>query len=166
MEKAWETKAALYELLAKTFVYTEREIIEALVAGDYSEALVELIEANGLQVDFEDAADCSLSCYCGNEADKTFHCLRKEYTRLYVGAQGPLIIPYAGTWKSAQCGQIPLLFVGKDSMAIERFMRASGIVQAPDTNNPLDHIGSMLEFLMYLSIRQVGISETLTKSKC
>ena len=42
--------------------------------------------------------------------------------------------------------------VGAESMAIERFMRRCGVGQPEGTNEPLDHVASLLEFLYYLCL--------------
>ena len=157
MKKTWESKAALYELLAKSFLFTQLEIVEALVSGEYSEALIELLEINGLQAECAGVEIDRLDNYKGASSDEVLHTLRREYTRLYIGTRSPIIFPYAGAWYAEKKGQKPLLFVGKESMAIERFMRACGIVQAEGTNEPLDHIGSMLEFLMHLCMLKKGL---------
>jgi len=161
MEKTWESKAALYELLAKTFLFTQRELIEALVSGEYHDALIELLEKNGLQEAPADVKTDRLSRYSGSDVDEVFHALRREYTRLFIGVRDPLIFPYAGAWYALNRGQKPLLFVGKESMAIERFMRRCGVVQPEETNEPLDHIGSMLEFLMHLGLLKAGLLQPL-----
>jgi len=41
-------------------------------------------------------------------------------------------------------------------MAVERFLRSCGVGQPEGTNEPLDHIGSELEFLQYLSLLRAG----------
>lgn len=160
MEKTWEGRAALYELLAKTFLLTEREVVEALVSGDYGEALAELIAANDMQAGFEEAEDV-LSRYRRKDENDVFHALRREYTRLYIGSGGPLVVPYAGTWDALGRGLEPLLFVSGGSMEVERFMRAFGIEHAGNSNDPLDHIGSMLEFLMHLCMLKAGLVKSL-----
>jgi TorA maturation chaperone TorD len=157
MEKTWESKAAIYELLAKSFLFIEREVVEALVSGEYNEALIELSEINGLSVSPADGGIDGLSRYLDLDADEVLHALRREYTRLYIGVRDPLIFPFAGAWDSVKRGKKPLLFVGKESMAIERFMRKCGIVQPEGTNEPLDHIGSMLEFLQHLCLLEAGL---------
>jgi TorA maturation chaperone TorD len=152
MDKTWESKAALYELLAKSFLLIEREVVEALVSGEYREALIELLEVNGLPTFPDDGGIDKLDRYLGIEADDAFHALRREHTRLYIGAGNTLVSPFAGVWDAEKRGQKPLLFVGKESMAIERFMRKCGIGQPEGTNEPLDHIGSVLEFLQHLCL--------------
>jgi TorA maturation chaperone TorD len=157
MEETWKNKAALYELLAKSFLFIEREVVEALVSGEYREALIELLEANDLPVSPSDVGADSLDRYAGTDVDEAFHALRREHTRLYIGTRDPLIFPFAGAWDAEKRGQKPLLFVGKESMTIERFMRKCGIVQPEGTNEPLDHIGSLLEFLQHLCLLRAGL---------
>ncbi|MCB7036822.1 TorD/DmsD family molecular chaperone [Eggerthella sinensis] len=157
MEKTWESKAALYELLAKTFLFTQREIVGALTSGEYQEALAEVTEINDLPKDWGECGANELNRYRGKDEDEAFHRMRKEYTRLYIGSRDPLIIPFAGTWEASQAGWKPLLFVGKKSMEIERFMRTCGIVRTGESNDPLDHIGSMLEFIMHLCMLNAGL---------
>ena len=157
MEKTGESKAALYELLAKSFLFTSREVADALVSGDYGEALAELVAANGLPASEGERAAGELDRYRGRDGDEVLHALRREYTRLYIGTRGPLIAPFAGTWDALEKGRKPLLFVGKESMEIERCMRRCGIAHAGKSNDPLDHIGSMLEFLMHLCTLEAGL---------
>ncbi len=156
MGKTWATRAALYELLSQTFLYTKRETVEALVTGEYQDALVELIIENGIVFSSNDT-DVDLQCYVGKDSEDTLHALRREHTRLFVGTRGPLVCPYAGMQDAKDKGQPPLLFVGKESMQIERFMRKCGVVHAGPSNDPLDHIGSMLEFLMHLCTIRSGL---------
>lgn len=157
MEKTWENKATLYELLAKTFLFTEREVACALISGDYGEALAELIAANNLEAGFGEREAGELHRYRDRDENEVFHALRREYTRLYIGSRYPLVIPFAGTREAVERGQDPLLFVGKKSMEVERFMRACGVKRVGETNDPLDNIGSMLEFLMHLCTLEAGL---------
>lgn len=150
---AWMNKATYYEFLSMPFRYVPKEMVKALISGEYSEAYEEIGLANGL--DSHVIADRrSLLCiYEDTEEEGTlFHQLRKEYTRLYIGRENPLVTPYAGVWASLEKGEKPLLMVGKESMAIERFMRKCGMGQPEGTNEPLDHIASLLEFLYFLCL--------------
>jgi len=157
MSGSWEGKAALYELLARTFLFTEREVADALVSGEYADAMAELAVAAGLGADLGREAKEALEPYLGMDGDGVFHDLRREYTRLYVGSKDPLVTPYAGVWAAKSRGRLPLLFVGKESMEIERFMRRCGMRRVGPSNEPVDHIGSMLEFLMHLCAVKAGI---------
>ncbi|MCL1798521.1 MAG: molecular chaperone TorD family protein [Eggerthellaceae bacterium] len=156
-EKTWRSRAALFELLAQSFLFTGRDLVGALVSGEYREALVELLDSNGLPTASAGIEIDRLDPYPGSDADAVFHALRKEYTRLYIGTRDPLVFPFAGASYARKKGQKPLLFVGKESMAIERFMRKCAVGQAEGTNEPLDHIGSMLEFLMHLCLLKAGL---------
>lgn len=147
----WINKAALYEILAQTYLFTTETLADAVRSGEYAEALAEIVELNGLKLTAKDVVE-PLNDYKGRNSDEVFHELRREYTRLFIGAKEPLITPYGGSWYALERGQKPILFVGKESMAVERFMRRCGTVQPEGTNEPLDHIGSELEFLQYLCL--------------
>lgn len=148
----WVNKAALCELLATSFAFTSEEAVAALVAGDYAEALKEIGSLNGMEGSFLDKQASALAEYVGRDEPDVLHRLRKEHTRLFVGGAKPLIIPYAGVWDARENGRPELLMVNAESMAIERFMRRCGIGQPAGTNEPLDHIASLLEFLYYLCL--------------
>jgi TorA maturation chaperone TorD len=158
-------QAALYELLAHAFLFTTKELAEALSSGEYADALAEIGAANGLDADVLALAADELAPYKDAEMDGLFHEVRTEYTRLFVGAPTPLVSPFAGVWWAHGAGVEPLLFVNKESMAVERFMRSCGIGQPQGTNEPLDHMGSELEFLQYLCLVSVDVlksSEAVT----
>jgi TorA maturation chaperone TorD len=154
-QQPWINKAALFEVAALAFLPTQQELAEALASGEYAEALAEIAEANGLvgaegRPLMEDLE--GLAAYEGAEVDALFHELRIEHTHLFVGAPKPFVSPFAGVWFAEEQGVEPLLFVNKESMAVERFLRSCGIGQPEGTNEPLDHIGSELEFLQYLCL--------------
>ena len=157
MGKTWESRAALYELLARTFLFTERDMASALVSGEYGEALLELLEVNGIGAGPWADLPGELERYREKDEDEVFHALRGEYTRLYLSPGSTPVVPYAGTWAALERGQKPLMFIGKESMAVERFMRKCGIARGGNSNDPLDHIGTMLEFLMHLCTLKAGI---------
>jgi TorA maturation chaperone TorD len=149
-DQKWINKAALFELLAASFLFTSEDLALALVSGDYDDALLEIGTANGLaKADLSKIVN-ELTIYHGAAKDDVFHELRQEYTRLFIGSPKPAVSPFAGIWYAEQVGVKPLLFVNKESMAVERFMRSCGIGQPKGTNEPLDHIGTELEFLQYL----------------
>jgi TorA maturation chaperone TorD len=174
-------KAALFEIEALAFLPTKRELSEALASGEYAEALIEIIEANALDTPTTatnnesaettghnplDTAPPSkplratieeeLAACQGADPDALFHELRIEHTHLFVGAPKPAVSPFAGVWFAEEQGVEPLLFVNKESMDVERFYRSCGVGQPEGTNEPLDHIGSELEFLQYLCLLRAG----------
>lgn len=152
MRKEWISKAALYELLALAFLQPTQGLAETVASGEYAEALQEIAELNGLDVSTITEALGELATHEGAEPEGLFHKLRTEYTHLFVGAPKPAVSPFAGIWYAEEIGVELLLFVNKESMAVERFMRSCGIGQPEGTNEPLDHIGSELEFLQYLCL--------------
>jgi TorA maturation chaperone TorD len=156
MREKWTNKAALYEILSLAFLFTKRELAEALVSGEYAEAMQEIATLNGIEAVVTDGGVEALVAYQGMNTDEAFHMLRREHTRLFVGAPEPVVSPFAGVWWARAQGVEPLLFVNKESMAIERFMRSCGVGQSEGVNEPLDHIGSELEFLHYLCLLRSG----------
>lgn len=148
----WMNKAALYELLAKTYTFTTADMAKVLTSGEYADAFREVCRANSFDFDGLEEHCALLDSYAGQDESLVFHSVRKEYTRLYIGRKDPLVTPYAGVWASLEKGEKPLLMVGKESMAIERFMRKCGMGQPEGTNEPLDHIASLLEFLYFLCL--------------
>ena len=148
----WMNRAALYELLAKSYVFAADEMAKALASGEYSDAFREVGQANGFSSAACEESYALLDSYAGQDESLVFHSVRKEYTRLYIGRKDPLVTPYAGVWASLEKGEKPLLMVGKESMAIERFMRKCGMGQPEGTNEPLDHIASLLEVLYFLCL--------------
>ncbi|MDR1088552.1 MAG: molecular chaperone TorD family protein [Coriobacteriales bacterium] len=174
-ENRWLYRASLYELLAQSFLYTTETLAEALTSGEYAEALSELMALNAIAVPGisdengtvdgskvgEGDADRStvekaLLPYEGRASDEVLHELRRDYTRVFIGSRDPLVSPYGGSWYALERGTKPLLFVGKESLAVERFLRRCGVVQPEGTNEPLDHIASELEFLQYLCLLKAG----------
>ncbi|WP_258553889.1 TorD/DmsD family molecular chaperone [Eggerthella lenta] len=148
----WMNKAALYELLASAFCYPSEEVASALASGEFAEAFQEIGAANGVdERHLEERAE-ALRAYVGRGADAVLHALRREHTRLFIGHGSTLISPYAGVWDSVAKGKKPMLMVGAESMAIERFMRRCGVGQPEGTNEPLDHAATLLEFMYYLCL--------------
>lgn len=150
----WMARAALFELLSLGLLKPGRPIAEALASGEFAAACAETLGALGLG-DAAAAAGVDLADYEGDNAEKIYHEVLREYTRLFVGTREPLITPFAGVRASQAQGQRGLLFVGKESMAVERFMRRCGVAKnlaAGQSNDPVDHIGTMCEFAKFLCL--------------
>lgn len=151
----WMYGATAFELLSLAFLLPTKDTAEALVAGEFADACEEV--SGALQCpapDRNEIASC-LSDYEGKDAEEVFHALRKEYTFLFVGEREPRVTPFVGVWAAQERGQKGLLFVSKESVDIERFMRDRGVVKnlaAGQVNDPVDHIGTVCEFLKYLCL--------------
>lgn len=148
--QTWMNRAALFELLALSFLRVGNVLSDALVSGEYAEALDEVLGVNNLFVDRSTRG--ALADYVGRDSEDVLCEIRRDRTRLFVGVRDPLVSPYAGVWWAKDHGVPPMLFVGRESMAIERFMRSCGVGRADGPNEPLDHIGSLLEFLQFLCL--------------
>ena len=156
MQTDWINKAELFELLSLAYRYYEKETVQAVVSGAYAEALCDTVGKAGIGDDLAPELRALLSAYDGADVEEAFHALRVENTRMFVGAPHAVVSPYAGVWYAQDVDVEPLLFVNKESMAVERFMESCGAGRPENTNEPLDHIGTELEFMEYLSLDRAG----------
>jgi TorA maturation chaperone TorD len=152
----WITKAAFFEALALGFLYPKPMLADAIITGEYAEAMDETTEILNLSGEETLSAIINLAVYKSQDPRQLLHQLRREYTRLFIGSPTPMVSPYAGIWFAKQQNTEPLLFVNPESMAVERFYRSCGMGQPQGTNEPLDHIGTELEFLQYLALVKAG----------
>lgn len=151
----WMARATWFELLSLGFLKPERMVAEALCSGECAAACRDAGAALGVSEDAGDAIVRELLGYEGADADETYHQILREYTRLFVGEREPLVTPFAGVRAAQARGQRGLLFVGPESMAIERFMKRCGVakdVAAGQSNDPVDHIGTLCEFCKFLCL--------------
>lgn len=156
MQENWIGKAELFEALSLAFRYYDEETVRAIASGEYADALCEAVSAAGIGSGLSDRLRALLSAYDGADAEALFHALRVENTRMFVGAPHAAVSPYAGVWYAEDVGVQPLLSVNKESMAVERFMMSCGAGRPENTNEPLDHIATELEFLEYLCLDRAG----------
>lgn len=148
----WINRAALFEILSYCFRLPTNQTGEVLVCGEFSEAFLEIGEANGFtDIELKNLHE-HLNSYHNRNSDVTFHQIRSEYTRLFVGAPSPAVSPYAGVWWAEAHGIEPMMFVSTRSLEIEHFMKSYGVGNSHDANIPLDHISTILEFLQYCSL--------------
>lgn len=152
----WETRAALYELLALSFRYPDDVLVKAVASGEWAEAADEIAGALGLQ-----GFTAVSGKYDDIDADALLHRLRAEATRLFVGTPDPAVSSYEGVWRAIDDGVQPLLFVNPRSMEVERFMRSCGLGRPEGTNEPLDHIAAELELLQHLASVESGLVQPL-----
>ena len=153
----WMHRASAFELLSLAFLLPSRSLAEAVATGEYAEAAGEVFGLATPDDERVTAAATHLAAAADGDAEATLHALRREHTRLFVGEKEPPLTPYAGVWRAQQQGQRGLLFVSETSLAIERFMTRCGVAKdlaAEHTNDPVDHIGTMAEFLQVLCLVQ------------
>lgn len=154
-QTTWMNRAALYELLSLGFLVPTKQTAEVLSSGEFAAAVSEVLEALDISPELREAVECNVVLYKDRNVEEIYHEVLRDSTRLFVGEREPLITPYAGVHAAHERGQQGLLFVGKESMEIERFMKARGIakdLQAGQSNDPLDHVGTVCEFLKYLCL--------------
>ncbi len=152
----WQIRATAYELLALSFRYPEKALVRAIVSGEWADAVSEVAAALEVPLEIDPAEGAVLYADC--DEGETLHMLRRDATRLFVGAPEPEVSPYEGVWRAKDDGVRPLLFVNPHSMDVERFMKACGVGQPEDTNEPLDHIATEMELLQWLSMVEAGMA--------
>ncbi|WP_180326657.1 TorD/DmsD family molecular chaperone [Raoultibacter phocaeensis] len=151
----WMYGATAFELLSLAFLLPTKDTAEALVAGEFADACEEVLVALECESAARDEITSFLSGYGGKDAEEVFHVLRTEYTYLFVGEREPRVTPFIGVWAAHERGQKGLLFVNKESVEIEHFMRDRGVTKnlaAGQVNDPVDHIGTVFEFVKYLCL--------------
>lgn len=148
----WLDRAVLYELLSMGLLLPTNQLAEVLSNGDYASALKASLEVTGLEP-FDEA---TFDAYRSADAEEVFHRVRCEYTRLFATPKNVRVSPYAGVWHAEKVGVQPVLFVNKESMGVERFMKSCGLEAREGKNEPFDHIGTEFEFLNYLCLRRSG----------
>ena len=159
MQENLVNKAVLYGVLSMALLFPSKDTVRALGSGEIKEAIEEMIRLNILHQGASEIAVESLSRYINQDEDVLLRQLRVEYTRLFIGAPKPAVSPYAGVWLAKKLSVEPVLFVNKEAMAVERFMAQCGVGRPENTNEPLDHIGSELEFLQYLCLVEAGLAQ-------
>lgn len=148
----WMARAVAFELLAMGLLVPKPELAGALASGEYAQASAEAADMCGLRLG---EAQRNLAAYEGVKVEELFHELRREHTRLFAQVPEPRIVPYVGVWVDRTVGKRGILFLGERTLTIERFMRRCGVakdVSALQGNDPVDHVGSVCEFLEYLCL--------------
>lgn len=151
----WMSRAAAYELCALGFLFPTRVLAEALASGEFEESCREVMGNLELEAAPIDATCELLDSCCGVDVDELFHELRKTYTGLFIGEKLPPITPYVGLWATQQRGEEGVLFLTRDALEIERFLRRCGVgknLAANQVNDPVDHVGTLCEFLKFLCL--------------
>lgn len=151
----WMALSTAYELLSLGLLLPTKETAQALISGEFGAACSEVCSC--LQIDHLQTEKMlsNLSEYRNEDYGQVFHEIRCEYTRLFVGEKKPLITPYLGIWEAEEKGTNGLLFVSPGSVEIEHFMRERGVakdIDAGQANTPVDHIGTVCEFMQYLCL--------------
>lgn len=157
MEEEWINKAELYTLLSISFAYPTKELAQAIVSGDYAAELEELLALNGLESAHTEIAE--LACYATKTEKEVLDCLRLEHTRLFLAGNDTLISLYGESWAAKEKNLQPLLFIGEEARAVEKFMRSCGLGHTEERHEPLDHIAAELEFLKMLCLMRAGVVE-------
>lgn len=153
----WRNQAILWEFLAFSLRYPQKELAQALSSGEYLEAAEEIVSL--FERGMSGKTLTVLESYKDKACDDVASILRVEATRLFVGAPVPLVSPYEGVWRAEDEGVQALLFVNPYSRDVEHFYRMCGVKSPEGSNEPLDHVAVELEFLQYLALIQAELIE-------
>lgn len=151
----WMYRASAFELLSLPLLTPTQSLAQAVASGEYAQACKETFHLVAPDDPRVEEACALVAEPVADDEQEALHRLRREYTRLFVGEKEPPITPYAGVRSAQRQGKKALLFVGEESLAIERFMHRCGVTKnlaAGQANDPLDHIGTMAEFLKLLCL--------------
>ena len=145
----WALRATAWELLATSLRYPTPELAEVVVSGEWLAAAQEIAAALGiiLPEDFSAGNDDS--------ADVLYRSLRRESTRLFIGAPQSAIPFYEGIWRSDDEGG-ELMFVNRHAMKVERYCKACGLSRPEGTNEPLDSASTECELMELLALAASG----------
>lgn len=151
----WHNRAVAYELCAHGFLLPTRLLAEVLSSGEYQISCEEVLGQLGTSKQTVHVITDLMKAYQDRNVDELFHELRQAYTMLFVGEKLPAFTPFVGIFSAQQRGEDGVLFLTKESLDIERIMKRCAVgknVEEGQSNDPLDHIGSMCEFLEFLCL--------------
>lgn len=145
----WTIRSSAWELLAVNFRYPTHELAEAITSGEWMAAAQEIAAALGvvLPKDF--------SVGTNGSAEELYRSLRRESTRLFIGAPKSAIPYYEGMWHSDDEGG-ELMFVNRYAMEVERYCKACGLQRPEGTNEPLDCAATECELMELLALAASG----------
>jgi DMSO reductase family type II enzyme chaperone len=134
------SRSRLYQLLALAFTFPDEDFFEAVQDGSFAAAIADTLRA--LPYDLARAATLDLAA-----TGASYNDFESEYIRLFdVGAAGPPCPLYGGE------------YIGDRMKVMEdatRFYNFFGLRLAPQIRELPDHITTELEFLHYLTFREV-----------
>jgi DMSO reductase family type II enzyme chaperone len=137
-------RSRMYQLLALAFAFPDEDFFAAVRDGSFAAAIASVLPA--LPYDLSAAATLAMA-----GAGDSYGDFESEYIRLFdVGAAGPPCPLYGGE------------YVGDRMKVMEdatRFYNFFGLRLAPQIRELPDHITTELEFLHYLTFREVEVGQ-------
>lgn len=139
-------RAAIYKLLAKSFLYPTDPIIQYIQSPDYAESVLHYASLS-VQKDINEAAQDLIRSIKTGECKRAK--LESEYTRLFAHLGSAKSPPYETEYGYEN------IFQKTQAMAdIAGFYRAYGLEVAQANAERVDFIGTELEFLSYLAMSE------------
>ena len=145
----WTVRSTAWELLAMSLRYPTPELAEVVASGEWLATAQEIAAALG--VVFPD----DFLVESNDSAEELYRRLRRESTRLFIGAPQSAIPFYEGIWRSDNEGG-ELMFVNRYAMEVERYCKACGLTRPDGTNEPLDCASTECELMELLALAASG----------
>ncbi len=153
-----QARANLYALLALCFSEPTLKLAEDLAGGVLAAALRESAEALGLQVCADLEALESLGRPQGAAAGLHAE-LALEHMRLFVGPGALPCPPYESVCRIDVPADERGLLMGSTTVAVRQAYAAAGVDLAAEHHDLPDHISTELEFMYFLTAREVEARE-------
>lgn len=156
-----------YQLMAIALRCPTKEFAEGLLDGSFSDDLAACMEGLGVAADEADEAYdrmCTAVLKDSSEAEELFHCLRAEYTRLFLVPKKEKIYIYESRFrypKDADPRQYSM-FVSPCALHAEQCYKEAGVRVRKDLQEAPDHMATELEYLSYLYRK---LAEGLSREK-
>jgi len=176
LDQTWLHLSALYEMLALSFAYPQERLADAVVSGEYANALLELVSINDIADEVAAELDESYSRreahlplrsgYTDMSVEKVEEALVAEYARMFIGAPTAVVPPYESAWIDFEddygepdADVVQMVDNPDRAAAAAQWYRSCGLRIPEESDEPLDHIATELEFLQYLCGVMAGVME-------
>jgi TorA maturation chaperone TorD len=149
----------MFQLLALSVHLPQKELAGGLIDGSIAEDVMALFRELGFDPQETRQVEDMLEAIgkAGESHEILVSELRQEYTRLFSHPKKPAIPIYEALFRydnEKQDDVRPLLFVSPAALDAERCYRKAGLKMSKEMNESGDHMGTELEFMMYLYLQK------------
>ena len=139
------SKTTLFNLFARAFNYPDRELVESLQRGDFTDSLRNALEQLSLGVSLKEELMALDKEYTGPEKETATLLLEMErdYTHMFFSSKPRLVYLFESVYNEGKLLQ-------DSTFQIARLYYDAGIKLIDDFKLPPDHIAVELEFMSYL----------------
>jgi len=143
LDRVKEWRPVFYKLAWLGFSYPNREFVEELVSGKFTEGMQEVSRV--LEFDLPEDLEPEELDYGEESVKPFFQKLETEYVRLFISSTGgPLVYPYASYYLNDEIR-------GKAAREIVEEYSGNGFSKSDEYQGEPDHISVLLEYMFKLS---------------